>query len=380
VIAGLAGLIGGPLADRHGRVAIIDICLIAELGLSFANLLMTNYWSFVVIRGLMFVAAGASVPALAGLTRDFSPRVGRASGFGLIALGVPASQWIWTLVPGLTLPIFHTWQSQIWIMSSLGVLLLIPCLLWIKDLHPKLRLSIIESETAAKSLRTGLSDNVTAVPSTARAAYFKLLSRWEIWVMVFGVALALTVPISMQTFGPLMFVQSFKYTPAEAAKMASYFFLGQTVFYFPGGYLSDLLRLRKALSFVMGIALAAILIWWASSFSPLDPFRLGILNILIGALFDCTYIPWAALYSEYLEDLSPALQATGWAFFNSIFRFWLASAGMLQPIIAEHFGWGAWVWIVALGVVTYLVTLLIVPGYWGRSSASTSLRAAPARS
>ena len=90
------------------------------------------------------------------------------------------------------------------------------------------------------------------------------------------------------------------------------------------------------------------------------------LNILIGALFDCTYIPWAALYSEYLEDLLPALQATGWAFFNSIFRFWLASAGMLQPIIAEHFEWGAWVWIVALGVVTYLVTLLVVPGYWGR--------------
>jgi MFS family permease len=381
VVSGLSGLIGGPLADRHGRVPVIDFCIAGELLLNFANLLITGYWSCVVIRGLMFIVAGLALPATSGLTRDFSPRLGRASGFGLLALGTTASQLLWTFIPGITLPIFHTWQSQVWIMSFIGILLFIPAMLWLKDLHPSLRLSIIESETSAAQVRAEPASNLAQVPKTAREAYASLLKRWEIWVTVIGAVLILTVPITMQTFGPLMFVQAFHYTPAEAAKMASLFFLGQTLVFFPAGYLSDLLRLRKAMSFVAGTALVALLTWWASTFShPLDPFGLGLVNFMVAALFDCTFITWMAFYSEYLEDIAPALQATGQAFFHSFFRFWLASAGILQPIIAEHYGWGAWIWIVDVAIIVYLITLVTVRGYWGRATATAALRTAPARS
>jgi hypothetical protein len=129
----------------------------------------------------------------------------------------------------------------------------------------------------------------------------------------------------------------------------------------------------------MAVALTVTLAWWALSFSSaMTPGQLGILNFVIAVVFDCTFISWAAFYSEYLEDLSPALQATGWAFFHGMFRFWLASAGFLQPVVAEHYGWGAWIWIVALGVVVYMVTLVVVPGHWGRVRVASPLRTAAA--
>ena len=184
------------------------------------------------------------------------------------------------------------------------------------------------------------------MPETAKAAYGELLIRWEIWVLVLGCVLMITVPITMQTFAPLMYVQVFKYTPAQASKAASYFFLAQALMGLPAGCLADILRMRKALSFAMALTMAGLIAWWAGTFShPLSLAGLGTVNLLVGGLWSLTYIPWAAFYSEYLKDVAPALQATGWSFLQIVFRFWLASAVFLQPIVAQHFGWVTWIWL-----------------------------------
>jgi MFS family permease len=378
VLSGTAGLIGGPLADRHGRVVVIDACLVAQLILSFANLLMTGFWSFVLVRGLMFLVAGVGLPATSGLIRDFTPRLGRATGYAMVGIGSVASQWMWTFVPGITLSHFHTWQSQIWIMSFFGIALFIPSVLWLKDLHPSIRNRIIESESSAMAVQAS-REAVAVAPKSARTAFAELLSGWQIWAIVVGSAFMITVPITIQTYGPLIFVQAFKYTPAEASKMASYFFLLQTLAFLPGGLLSDYLRIRKAMSLVMTVLMASLVAWWATTFAhPLSPLGLGIVCGLLGMLWDFSYVPWAAFYSEYLEDVAPALQATGWSFFHAMFRFWLAAAGMLQPVVAQHYGWSAWIWIVAMVLVIYIFSLLVVPGYWGRSTAMARARPAVA--
>src|ERR1700756_4879342 len=45
-LSGFSAMVGGPLADRHGRVILIDVCLAIVILLTFANLLMTGFWSF----------------------------------------------------------------------------------------------------------------------------------------------------------------------------------------------------------------------------------------------------------------------------------------------------------------------------------------------
>jgi MFS family permease len=128
-LSGFSAMYGGPLADRHGRVVVIDACLAAMIILTFCNLLMTGFWSFVIVRGLMNLVAGLSWGALGGLTRDMSPRVSRGAAFGLLTLGAVACLWLWNEVPAWTLPFFHTWQSQIVIMGTVAVALYIVVLL-----------------------------------------------------------------------------------------------------------------------------------------------------------------------------------------------------------------------------------------------------------
>ena len=54
----IAAFFGGPLADRFGRVALIDACLGAVLVLVFLNLFITNIVSFVIIRTLIIPSRG----------------------------------------------------------------------------------------------------------------------------------------------------------------------------------------------------------------------------------------------------------------------------------------------------------------------------------
>jgi MFS family permease len=186
LISGVAAMVGGPIADRRGRVLMIDLCLGGIILLIFCNLLMTGFWSFLVVRGLMNVISGLMAGAIQGITRDMSPRLGRGAAFGVASCGSAAAYLVWTFVPGITLPYFHTWQSQIWIIGVFLSLVYIPVVLWLKDLSPGLRLTIVESEeSAAAAVRRPLA-RPQQTPQTARAAFGVLLRRWEVWALVLG--------------------------------------------------------------------------------------------------------------------------------------------------------------------------------------------------
>jgi MFS family permease len=380
VLSGLAAAVGGPLADRHGRVMIIDLCLGGIIILTFCNLLMTDFWSFVIVRGFLNLVSGLMAGAVSGLIRDMSPRLGRGTAFGLYSCGAGIAHWLWTFVPGVTLPYLHTWQSQIWIMGILATLLYIPVLLYLKDLSPSLRLTIIESESSVGMTAHEAVRRSPEVPRTARMAFGALLGRWDIWVLALGSAGLLALTITMQTFGPLMYVQAFKFTPANAAKITSYFFLAHVLMFLPSGYLSDVLRMRKAVIFPVSGLMLVVLVWWISGFAqPISPVSLGIISLTLGALTSAAAVPWYALYSEFVEDISPALQATGWSFFHLIFRSSFAIIGLAQPYVAQDYGWSTWMWIVAMMLFLYLISLLMVRGYWRQAVATTVASPVPAQ-
>jgi len=366
LLSGGSAMIGGPLADRHGRIIVIDACLAVIIVLTFANLLMTGFWSFVIIRGAMNLTAGLMWGALGGLTRDMSPRVSRGAAFGLLTVGAVGCIFLWNFISGETLPIFGTWQSQIWIMGLLSILMYIPVLLWLKDLHPNLRLTIVESETTvAASTAEHMREVPMEVPASGGAAFRELLSRWEVWVLVVGCVAFLTLPITSQTFFPVMFNRAFHYSPAEAAKMASYFWLLNLFMLVPAGLLSDKLRVRKPLVLIGTVAALAVLIWWIGTFAnPLPPFQLGAVMFLLGGLVAFAFIPWCAQYSELLEDISPALQASGWSFFQLIYRGWIAISGPLVAYVSSHYGWAAWMWVAVAGMATLIPAMLAVRGGW----------------
>src|SRR5262249_55571370 len=126
LVGAISAFFGGPLADRYGRVVILDACLAIITVLVFANQLIVGIKSFVAIRTLMAIVVGLTAGAGAALVRDMSPRLTRALAFGLLTIGPVGSNYMGNFIAGLTLPIFHTWQSQMWIMEFLSISMYLP--------------------------------------------------------------------------------------------------------------------------------------------------------------------------------------------------------------------------------------------------------------
>ncbi len=353
----VTALYGGPLADRVGRVALIDICLGVVIVLVFLNLLITSIATFIVIRTAMSIVSGLMASAGAALVRDMSPRMSRALAFGLFTLGPVGASFVANFIAGATLPIWHTWQSQIWIMGIIMAVLYVPIFAWLKDLSPALRLQIFRDEIAALEAR-GKLPKASEMPGSTREAFAALLGHPEIWLLVIAVAASLTMIFTLTAFGPLMFVEAFGYSPAEAARLNAYFWLANAAALIVTGYVSDRLQTRKPIAIAGGVCTTLVMAWWISTFSaPLAPTSMAIIATVLGCFFAMGYVPWAAQFSETLEDLAPALQATGWALFTMVFRGWIAVSAPLSLYVAVHYGWAAWSKIALGGTVMFVIVM-----------------------
>src|SRR5215469_739809 len=168
LVGGVSAFFGGPLADRYGRVVLIDACLGAVCILIFANLLIVNITTFIIVRTAMAIVGGLMAGAGAALIRDMSPRFSRALAFGFFTIGPVGSNWLANYIAGVTLPIYHTWQSQMWITGFLGLAMYIPIFFWLKDLSPELRLQIFKTEVAAMEAEGRRIPKPSELPASAR--------------------------------------------------------------------------------------------------------------------------------------------------------------------------------------------------------------------
>lgn len=343
LISAVSAFFGGPLADRYGRVAIIDACLGAVTVLVFANLFIVGIKSFILVRTVMGIVAGLMAGAGAALVRDMSPRLSRALAFGLLSIGPVGSNYLANFIAGVTLSIYHSWQSQMWIMGFIGVAMYIPIVLFLKDLSPELRMKIYQSEIAAIETEGRKLPSASDLPSSARDAFASLLRHFEPWLMVLPFTVSLSLYIAIQAFGPLMFTESFHYSPADAAAMCAYFWLGNMGALVVTGLVSDRVQMRKPFAVLGAILTSGLLIWWIPTFGEALPrHTMMIVATVLGVFLAVGSVPWAAQYSETLEEISPALQATGWAFYGLATRAWVAISAPLMLTIAVRYGWATW--------------------------------------
>jgi len=358
LISAVSAFFGGPLADRYGRVVIIDACLAVVTVLVFANLLIVGIKSFILVRTIMGIVAGLMAGAGAALVRDMSPRLSRALAFGLLSIGPIGSNYMANFIAGVTLPIYHTWQSQMWIMGFLGIAMYIPIILFLKDLSPELRIRIYQSEIASIEAEGGKLATAAELPSSARDAFASLLKHFEPWLLVLSFTVSLSLYLAIQVFGPLMLTESFHYTPADAAAMCAYFWLGNMGALIVTGLISDRLQMRKPIAVLGAILTSALLIWWIPTFGEALPrSTMTIVATVLGCFLAIATVPWAAQYSETLEEISPALQATGWAFYGLVTRGWVAISAPLMLTVAVRYGWAAWMKFALAAFVFYGIAM-----------------------
>ena len=168
----------------------------------------------------MSIVGGLMAGATAALVRDMSPRLSRALAFGLFTIGPVGANFLANFIAGVTLPIYHTWQSQMWITGYPRDRDVPAYPVFLKDLSPQLRVQIFKSEMAALQAQGYRSPAASELPSSTRDAFYQLLRHLEVWLLVVGVVANLTLYFTVQPFGVLMFVQSFHYgTGRQPASM-----------------------------------------------------------------------------------------------------------------------------------------------------------------
>jgi MFS family permease len=367
VVTGIVAMISGPWIDRHGRTFFVVAGTFVTAIAVFAMTLVHTATSFIIVRLVMAIVLGVAYPATTGLVRDFTPRVGRALGFGLWTFGPVGANFLAAWVAGWTLPLFHdAWQSQFVIMG--GFCLVVSALvgLFIRDLSPALRAQIVHDRREAE-----LADR-RAREETVEMAHPRLVhGSWRVWLLTIGINLFLLVYFFTTAFGPVYLVEAFKYPPAQAAGVASTFWLANLGALILVGVLSDWARLRKIFSLAGVVGLLIFMYFWIHLLGRSVPVgTMVIYTSLQGVLLGIGYGPWMALFSENLEDIHPTLVATGWAV-SALVTYVIAaiSAAVTFPIVAR-IGFAGFLEICWAGILAYGIILPIAGrGPWLRPAA-----------
>ncbi len=358
VFSAAGAIVFGPVCDRLGRTAVLVPALFLTGACVFGMTLVGSLESLFVVRALLGFVEGAVVAASAGLVRDFSPRMGRASAYAFWTFGPVGSSFMAASIAGFTLPIFgNAWQSQFYIAGVISMVVAVFVMLTMHDLAPRVRHRIMHSESAAGAAQA--EDERTHARATSA------MRHGRVWLMVVGITLFLMLYLVLQQFGPLILVESYGFDADRAAFLSQFFWLLNLLTLIGAGIVSDRLQLRKIVSFAGAVVTIPIMVAWISlAGTHPSTGTMIVLMSLLGGAFGITYCPWMAWFSETLEDISTAIQASGWALWTAVLRLYVVCTVVPMTIIAERFGWQPWLWATVGGVVVYVGCILATRAPW----------------
>ncbi|MCL8206941.1 MAG: MFS transporter [Actinomycetia bacterium] len=361
VVSGAAAVAAGPWIDRYGRTAFVIGGTVVTALAVLAMALVHTAAAFVVVRVILAIGYGVAYPATSGLVRDFTPRVGRALGFGLWTLGPVGADFLAAWVAGWSLPLFHdAWQSQFVIMGGFCLVTGLVVAAFIRDLSPALRSQVVRDRREAEE-----ADRRARQTPTVMAHPRLVFRAWHVWALAVGQNLFLLIYFFTTAFGPLYLVQVFHYPPAVAAQIASTFWLADLGALILIGWVSDRARLRKPFSMAGVVGMTIFMYFWIHLIGQRPaPSVMVLYTSLQGVLLALGYGPWMALYSETLEDIHPSLVGTGWAISGLVVFVVAALADALTFPVVGRIGYAGWLTVCWIGIVVYGVVLLVVPGAW----------------
>jgi MFS family permease len=358
----VSAAIGGRLADRWGRTLLLVPTLFLTAVCDFATAFVTSPQQLLIVRSLLLFIEGAAITTTAGLVRDFSPRLGRATGFGLWTWGPVGANFLAAGIAGATLPVFTTWRSQFIIIGSIALACSVAIALFIADLSPQLRARVISTDAEMST--------VEPAGAELRAGQVReLFHSRQIWAHLGGITLWQVFYWTIQIFGPTILVQSFGLSGSRAATVTAISWAINLLALFAAGWLSDRLQLRKPLILIgalCGLLAISYLVRLVGS-GQASPAQIVATNAALGAALALAYAPWMALYSENVEDLRPDLQATAWGLFGLAVRSMILVLLILAPMVTEAAGsWQRWLIIALICNAALVPAVFLFGGPWRR--------------
>ncbi|HLI05312.1 MAG TPA: MFS transporter [Ktedonobacteraceae bacterium] len=378
-LIGALSAIFGSLSDRIGRSNLIVYGLfITGIGTIIMAFLGTLWIFFLGICILGFVE-GIILVATPALVRDFSPRFGRALAMGFWTVGPVGGSVLATTVASRTLTTYNSWQSQYIIAGIVGVLVAFLCFLFLRELSPGLRDQVMNTvaEKAVVEERAQTIDVEKAIEHPWR----QMLNP-RLMVSAFGISVYLLIYYAAVGFFPLYLTSIFGYTPAQANGLVSIFWLVNVVAAIVIGFISDKTLVRKPYMLAGCITTIIVTILFISRIGvPTSSGLMVVFLSLFGITMAVGYVTWMAAYTETIEDINPALVATGMAVEGFILRMVVVLSTLAFSFVvtnaADGAQWATWWWVCIAGLVVFFPTIFVVSGYWrpSRTRAAVQERA-----
>jgi len=331
-LAGFGSVLAG-LLDRWGRANLVVVGLALTTLIVLVVLpLSTTKWSFVISYAVLGYVEGVLLVATAALVRDFSPQVGRASAMALWTLGPVIGSIVVTKLANATLNTYHTWQSQYVICGIASVIVTVVAVAFLRELHPNLRdqLMVELEDKRLVELKAARGD----VSHEQGGAALKHILRPRILTSAIAISLYLALYYTLTVLLVALLATTFGYSPAKANGLGTWLWASMAVFLVLVGFGSDRVGVRKPfmLAGAVGAAVVTVLILGKLGHGATSYGTLRWLMIALGAALAITYAPWMAAFTETIEDVHPALTASGLAVWGWIIR----STVMVLLIVLPH--------------------------------------------
>ena len=373
-LLGAAATLLGSLSDRIGRSNLIVYGLLVT---GIGTLLVSLTQNFVLFLLVIFVIGfveGVILIATPALVRDFSPRFGRAMAMGFWTVGPVGGSFLATTIASQTLPVYGSWESQYVIGGITGIVIFALCFLFLRELSPGLRdqvMNTVQEKEVVESRAASID-----VESALRHPWRQMLKP-RLLISSVGISVFLLMYYAAVGYFPLYLNAIFKFTLAQANGLVSIYWAVNVIAAILFGYLSDRLHTRKLFMFLGGVTTIIVTILFISRIGvPTSGPLMAVFLSLFGISLAVGYVTWLALFTENLEEINPALIATGLAVQGAILRVVvvLCFAGFVVVVVNPFNGtqWGTWWWVCAVGAAVFLPTIFTLSGSWRPISASAA--------
>jgi len=322
----LVSLVGGAVfallagaGDRFGRAnifafGVLIVGLLVLLGIPNAP---SKFWFSVVIVAIGMVE-GITLVVSTALVRDFSPQTQRASAASIWSLGVTVGALIAYEVAQATLPHLHSWQSQYIIAGSVGTAVGVIAVLFLRELSAPLRSQLMVSmrDRTLLALRAKGMD-----AGKAMAHPWRQMFKLRLVIPSVGLSLWLIAYLTISSYFTLYLTTLYHFTTVQADGLLVWLYVANTISYFVVGPLSDILHVRKPFMAIGTISMiGSLLVILAMTHSNPGYYTIAWVLVWFAVSISFVFGPWVAAYTETVEDINPALVATGLGIFGWVLR------------------------------------------------------------
>jgi MFS family permease len=335
-IGAFASLAAG-LADRWGRANLVayGVALTAVITLVGFPLCDTKL-QFAACFGALSFVEGIVLVGTAGLVRDFSPQVGRASAMGFWTLGPVLGSLVVTVVASHTLDRYDTWQSQFVICGIAGAVIAVAAILFLRELSPNLRDQVMV-ELDDRELLERRASRGEGIAHAGGLRAFGAVAHARVLGPALGVSLALVLYYTLVAFAVVLLATTFGYSESRANGLVSWYWVTCAIALVLTGVLSDKVRVRKPFLVIGGAGFAVLTIMFIGKLTDPGTSYGTLRGLLVGmaAFQSLLYVPWMAAYTETLEDLNPSLVAAGLAVWGWIIRIVICAVFLALPHVVS---------------------------------------------